>query len=69
MYIMRKFTVIIDGTQKIINLKESIVPNKDHYILLKKATIFWNYNNVDSMNELTYNNVKKPSQTDIGHLI
>ena len=38
---MTKFTLIIDGTEKIINLKESIVP--------KKASIFWNYNNVGNI--------------------
>ena len=69
---MRKFTVIIDGTQKIINLKESIAPNKDPYILLKKASLFWNYNNVDSTNnEVTYNNVKNtfPNACWTFHLI
>ena len=60
---MKKFTVIIDGDQKIISLKGSILPTKDLYILLEKATIFWDYNNIDnSNNEVTYNSVKKSFQ-------
>ena len=55
---MRKFTVVIEETSAIINLQESLIVNSDSYILLKIATIFWDYNNVHDL-KITYNDVKK----------
>ena len=46
---MKKLTVIIDGTLKVINLQESLITNDNPYILLKKATIFWDFNNIIQM--------------------
>lgn len=52
---MRKVTVFIDGSSKVINLEESLLITHDTpYVLVKKATIFWNYNK-----EVMYNSVRK----------
>ena len=43
---MRKITVYIEGASQTIDLQESIVTNRYEYMLVKKATIFWRYENV-----------------------
>ena len=42
--------MFIEGPEKTVSFDESILVNgnNDPYILVKKATIFWNYNNVFS---------------------
>lgn len=56
---MQKFTVVIDGTSKVFDLQESLTYDNP-YILLRKVTIFLDYNNIDDTNEeLTYNSVKR----------
>ena len=60
---MKRLIVLIDGQSKEIELDESfIITHKNPYLLVKKATIFWNYNNITAgigNNEITYNSVKK----------
>lgn len=43
---MKKFTVFIEGSNKTINLQESILTTSYSYLLVKKATIFWEYENI-----------------------
>ena len=54
---MKKSTIFIDGSSKVLDLQESLVlTHENPYILLKKATILWNYDNIKDYvnNELTY---------------
>ena len=53
---MKKLTVLIDGKETTITLSESLlVTHSNPYILLKKATIFWSYdNNIRSTHTVTY---------------
>lgn len=57
----QKITVLIDGSSKVINLQESLMVTHDNpFVLVKKATIFWNFDNISSSNnKLTYNSVEK----------
>ena len=55
-YSMRKLTVLIDGDSKTLDLPESF--SWDKHILVKKATIFWEYYNVRK-NETHYYFIKK----------
>ena len=43
---MKKFTVFIEGNDKEITLDESIVISYDAYIYVKKAYVFWAYENI-----------------------
>lgn len=46
---MIRVSVLISGSTKTIDLQESIIAiNSNPYILVKKATIFWNYVNITS---------------------
>ena len=59
---MKKISVLIEGTNKVIILDEAILINSNNlHILVKKATVFWNYDNIVTSvnNELTYNGNKK----------
>ena len=61
---MKKLTLLIDGStavqSKEIDLDESFkITNEKPYLLVKKATVFWKYNNIPSDLEITYNNIKK----------
>ena len=59
---MKKISVLIEGTNKVIILDEAILINSNNlHILVKKATVFWNYDNIVTSvnNELTYNVNKK----------
>ena len=59
---MKKISVLIEGTNKVITLDEAILINSNNpHILVKKATVFWNYDNIVTSvnNELTYNVIKK----------
>ena len=58
---MKKITVSIEGDSKELIFDEPILMiNEDPYILVKKATVFWDYNNISSENnEQTYNSVRK----------
>ena len=59
---MKKISVLIEGTNKVITLDEAILINSNNpHILVKKATVFWNYDNIVTSvnNELTYNENKK----------
>ena len=58
---MKRLTVLIEGQSKELELHASfIIENKSPYLLVKKATVFWKYNNVTSdNNEITYNGNKK----------
>ena len=60
---MKKLTVLTEGQTEELELDESfIIKNENPYLLVKKATVFWKYNNITTAfgnNEITYNNVKK----------
>ena len=65
---MKRLSVLIDGStadsaavqSKELELDESfIITHENPYLLIKKATVFWNYNNITSDLEITYNNIKK----------
>ena len=44
---MKRITVFIEGREKRLDLDETLTIDKDNpEILLKSATIFWNYNNI-----------------------
>ena len=61
---MKKLTVFIDGSSKLIDLQESLVVTHNPYILLKD-TVFWDYNIIDHINnELIYSSVKKTIETE-----
>ena len=53
---MRKLTVLIDGDSETLDLPEPF--SLDKHILVKKATIFWEYHNVGK-NETHYYTIKK----------
>ena len=68
MYYMKRLTVLIDSSaadnaavqSKELELDESfIITHEDPYLLVKKAAVFLNYNNITSDLEITYNNIKK----------
>ena len=50
---MKKITVFIEDNTKEISLNESIVVNKDSFIYVKTASVFWNYSIVYSGNNDT----------------
>ena len=58
---MKKITVLIEGENKEIILDQSITTrNESPFLYVKKATVFWDYDNIIiENNELTYNSVKK----------
>ena len=65
---MKRLSVLIEGQSKEIELDESfIITHENLYLLIKKATGFWNYNNITSSAassaasdlEIIYNNIKK----------
>ena len=44
---MKKISVLIEGTNKVITFDEAILINSNNsYILVKKAVVFWNYDNI-----------------------
>ena len=45
---MRKIAVFIEGDIKEVQLDESILVTGDSYMIVKTATVYWNYNNVFS---------------------
>ena len=45
---MRKLTVLIEGDSKAAQLDERILLTDDSHLLVKTATVYWNYNNVFS---------------------
>ena len=57
---MKRLIVLIDGQSKEIELDESfIITHENPYLLIKKATVFWKYNNITVGNdEITYNGNK-----------
>ena len=56
---MKRLTVLI-GQSKEMELNESfIIVHENPCLMVKKATVFWNYNNITSdNNEITYNGNK-----------
>ena len=59
---MKKISVLIERTKKVITLDKVILINPNNlHIVLKKATVFLNYDNIVTSvnNELTYNGNKK----------
>ena len=71
MYYMKRLTVLIDSSaadnaavqSKELELDESfIITHEDPYLLVKKAAVFLNYNNITSDLEITYNNIKKTTK-------
>ena len=52
---MKKITVFIEGDSKELTFDEPIlIINEDPYILVKKATVFWDYDSIiTENNELT----------------
>ena len=69
---MKRLFVLIEGQSKEIELDESfIITHENPYLLIKKATGFWNYNNITSLAassaassaasdlEIIYNDIKK----------
>lgn len=50
---MRKITVLIDGSSHKLLLDDSINTNYYRYLVVKKATIYWNYFNVPNDANLT----------------
>ena len=61
---MKRISVLIEGSSKKFNLKELFaIKNVNSYLFVKKATLFWDYNNItDENNELTDNGNKKTIQ-------
>lgn len=43
---MRKITVLIEGSEHLVKLSESINTFNYNYICVKKATVYWNYYNI-----------------------
>ena len=58
---MKRLIVLIERQYKEIELDESfIITHENAYLLVKKATVFWKYNNITSdNNEITYSGNKK----------
>ena len=61
---MKRLIIFIEDQSKEIELDESfIITHENPYLLVKKATVFLNYNNITSSAasdlEITYNNIKK----------
>ena len=60
---MKRVTVLIEGQSKEIQLDESfITAHENPYLLVKKATVFWNYNSITAgigNNKITYTSIKK----------
>ena len=52
-------TVLLESSSTIINLLESLVTSNDPSILQQKATLFWEYNDINDDIEILYNNQKK----------
>ena len=53
---MKKLTFLIDGSSNLITLDESLVINNNMYIYVKKATIFWENNNIPNNSTYMVNN-------------
>ena len=60
---MKRLTVLIEGQSKKTELEESFITTHENpYLLVKKAAVFWKYNNITSDLEITYNNIKKTTK-------
>ena len=60
---MKRLIVLIEGQSKEIEMDESfIITHENPYLLVKKATVFWNYNSITAgigNNKITYTSIKK----------
>jgi hypothetical protein len=56
---MKKFTIFINGSDKVVNLQDSFITTGYSYVFVKRVTVFWEYYNFpqDVTNALVVSNV------------
>jgi hypothetical protein len=56
---MKKFTIFINGSDKVVTLQDSFITTGYSYVFVKRVTVFWEYYNFpqDVTNALVVSNV------------